>query len=240
MCRSSGRRKARCRTTSVEIGAPPTNVPARPEAGFFGRRRELWDIERWFADRTRRITLTGFGGQGKTALAQEAARWLTRTGMFQAAVFVDYSRVQAVDAVGVAVSNIGSVLGQSLIDAKAAREALKQTPTLVVLDNLEAVAAEPLRELLDAAKGWSEAGPSRVLLTTRTPDFGHPDYRVEGTHVHRRIVLEGLGSKRAPDDALEWFAELSKLPPAPTVATPEARGAHRAVRQGAVPPALHP
>ena len=91
----------------------------------------------------------------------------------------------------------------------------------MVLDNLEAVAAEPLRELLDAAKGWSEAGPSRVLLTTRTPDFGHPDYRVEGTLVHRRIVLEGLGSKRAPDDALEWFAELSKLPPAPTVPTPK-------------------
>ena len=206
---------------SVEIGTPPTNVPARPEAGFFGRRRELWDIERWFADRTRRITLTGFGGQGKTALAQEAARWLTRTGMFQAAVLVDYSRVQAVDAVGVAVSNIGSVLGQSLIDANAARAALRQTPTLVVLDNLEAVDAESLRELLDAAKGWSEAVPSRVLLTTRMPDFGHPDYRVEGTHVHRRIVLEGLGSKRAPDDALEWFAELSKLPPAPTVPAPK-------------------
>ena len=134
---------------------------------------------------------------------------------------MDYSRVQAVDAVGVAVSNTGSVLGQSLIDANAARAALKQTPTLVVLDNLEAVAAESLRELLDAAKGWSEAVPSRVLLTTRMPDFGHPDYRVEGTHIHRRIVLGGLGSKRAPDDALEWFAELSKLPPAPTVPAPK-------------------
>ena len=208
------------REKAPRVGPPQNNVPARPEAGFFGRKRELWDIERWFVGKARRITLTGFGGQGKTALALEAARWLTRTKMFEAAVFVDYSRVQAADALSVAVSNIGSVLGQSLIDANAAREALKQTPTLVVLDNLEAVAAEPLRELLDAAKGWSEAGPSRVLLTTRTPDFGHPDYRVEGTLVHRRIVLEGLGSKRAPDDALEWFAELSKLPPAPTVPTP--------------------
>ena len=208
------------REKAPRVGAPQSNVPARPEAGFFGRKRELWDIERWFVGKARRITLTGFGGQGKTALALEAARWLTRTKMFEAAVFVDYSRVQAADALSVAVSNIGSVLGQSLIDASAAREALKQTPTLVVLDNLEAVAAEPLRELLDAAKGWSEAGPSRVLLTTRTPDFGHPDYRVEGTLVHRRIVLEGLGNKEAPDDALEWFAELSKLPPAPTVPTP--------------------
>ena len=145
--------------------------------------------------------------------------------MFQAAVFVDYSRVQAEDALAVAVSQIGSVLDQTLIDAQAARKALQETPTLVVLDNLEAVAAGPLRELLDAAKGWSEAGGSRVLLTTRTPDFGHPDYRAEGTHVHRRMVLAGLGRKEAPDDALEWFAELSKLPPAPEVATAPSREA---------------
>ena len=227
------------RTSGVEMVEPRSNVPARPEAGFFGRKRELWNIERWFVGKARRITLTGFGGQGKTALAQEAARWLTRTRMFEAAVFVDYSRVQAADALSVAVSNIGSVLEQSLIDANAAREALKQAPTLVVLDNLEAVAGEPLRELLDAAKGWSEAGPSRVLLTTRTPDFGHPDYRVEGSLIHQQIVLQGLGNKEAPDDALEWFAELSKLPPSPKVPTPR-RGAHRSVRQGAVPPALHP
>jgi hypothetical protein len=208
------------REKAPRVGAPQSNVPARPESGFFGRKRELWDIERWFVGKARRITITGFGGQGKTALALEAARWLTRTRMFETAVFVDYSRVQAADALSVAVSNIGSVLGESLLNANAAREALKKTSTLVVLDNLEAVAAEPLRELLDAAKGWSEAGPSRVLLTTRTPDFDHSDYRVEGTLIHRRIVLEGLGNKKAPDDALEWFAELSKLPPAPTVPTP--------------------
>jgi tetratricopeptide (TPR) repeat protein len=200
--------------------APLTNVPPLSEAGFFGRKRELWDVERWFADRARRITLTGFGGQGKTALALEAARWLTRAGMFRATVFVDYSGGQAADAVGLAVRTIGGVLNQTLLDAPAAAEALKQTPTLVILDNLEALAPEPLRELLDAAKGWSEAGPSRVLLTTRTPDFNHPDYRVAGTLIHRRIVLAGLGSAQAPDDALEWFAALSKLPPPPEVDAP--------------------
>ncbi|HXP59127.1 MAG TPA: hypothetical protein VN829_01480, partial [Dongiaceae bacterium] len=58
------------------------NVPPAPAADFFGRPRELWHIERWFADGTRRITITGFGGQGKTALALEAGRWLTRAGLF--------------------------------------------------------------------------------------------------------------------------------------------------------------
>jgi hypothetical protein len=75
-----------------------------------------------------------------------------------------------------------------------------------------------LRALLDAAVSWSEAGGSRVLCTTRRPDFGHADYRIEGTHIHRRIQLEGLGSPQAPDDALEWCA----LPPAPTAPAREA------------------
>jgi len=204
----------------IETTAPRTNLPAGPESGFFGRRSELWDIERGFAAKARRITLTGFGGQGKTALALEAGRWLTRTGLFESAVFVDYSRVQAADAVAVAVSHIGTVLGESLPDAGAAEQALKRTATLVILDNLESLAAEPLRELLAAANGWSESGGTRVLLTTRTPDFGHPDYRIEGTNVHRRILLAGLGRRKAPDDALEWFAELAKLPPAPEVPSP--------------------
>ena len=72
------------------------NLRSPHEAGFFGRRRELWDIARWFATaETRRISLTGFGGQGKTELALEAGRWLVRAGRFERAVFVDYSQVQA-------------------------------------------------------------------------------------------------------------------------------------------------
>lgn len=198
---------------------PHTNVPPAPEAGFFGRKHDLWDIERWFADGTRRITLTGFGGQGKTALAQEAARWLVRTSMFAAAVFVDYAAIQALDAVAVAVRNIGSVLGETLLDADATAEALHRTPTLVILDNLEALPPEALRELLDAAVRWSAAGSSRLLCTTRRPTFDHADYRVEGTLIHRRIQLTGLGNREAPDDSLEWFAELMRLPPAPLYLT---------------------
>lgn len=205
----------------LEFPAPRTNLPAVAEAGFFGRRRDLWQIERWFAGPTRRITITGFGGQGKTALALEAGRWLTRVGLFQAAVFVDYSRIQAEDAVAVAVSTIADVVGESLIDADAAARALRKMPTLVILDNLEALPQQPLHALLDAAVRWSEGGGSRVLCTTRRPTFEHAQYRVEGTVVHRRIVLDGLGSRSAPDDALEWYAALMKLPPAPVVPAPK-------------------
>ena len=169
----------------------------------------------------RRITITGFGGQGKTALALEAGRWLVRTGLFRAAAFVSYAGFQGIDAVAVARNEMGAALNVTLVDTAAATQALQKTPTLVILDNLESLAADALKELLDAAKEWSEAGGSRVLLTTRTPEFGHPAYRVEGTHVHRRIPLDGLGNRDQPDAALEWFAELQKLPPAPIMPTPK-------------------
>ncbi|MFT5324845.1 MAG: tetratricopeptide (TPR) repeat protein [Planctomycetaceae bacterium] len=133
-------------------------------------------------------------------------------------MFVDYSRIQA-DApdsvVGAAVSHIGSVLDRSLTDVQDATSALRDTPTLVILDNLEVLSPESLQALLDAAVLWSQAGGSRVLLSSRTPEFDHPDYATAGTFKHRQINLTGLGDKSRPDDALEWFAELSKLPPAP-------------------------
>lgn len=210
-------------------GEPPEasgvrhNLRKSARAGFFGRRHELWNIERWFAFReqkgnpreeTRRVSITGFGGQGKTELALEAGRWLLQTGMFQQAVFIDYANAQSDDSVSVAVSTISSVLEESFIDADAVTEGLKSTPTLMILDNLETLDDEPLHELLIAASAWSQAGQSRVLLTSRLPETGHPDFAVQGTFQHRRIQLEGLGSAAAPDDALEWFAQLDQLPTA--------------------------
>ncbi len=201
------------------------NLPPPREAGFFGRRRELWDIERWLAvplgpsGCTRRITITGFGGQGKTALAQEAGRWLVRTGLFQAAVSVDYAQPQGAP-VAVAIATIASVLGETLSDAAAATRALAATPTLAILDNLEALPPADLRALPPADLPCSEAGGSRLLLTTRSPDLDHPDYRPEGSHAHRHIPLAGLGSILAPEDALDWYAALTRLPPAPSIAPP--------------------
>ena len=171
----------------------PTNLPDRPEVGFFGRTRELWQIERAFVRGTRRLTIHGFGGQGKTALAQEAGRWLQQTGLFQRVCFVDYAQFQGVDAVSLAVAALATVLEQSLIDADAAKDALRATPTLLILDNLESLDAAPLRELLDAGKGWSEAGASRLLLTSRSPDFRHPDYATQGTLRHIAAAASGFG-----------------------------------------------
>ncbi|BAY29101.1 TPR domain protein [Nostoc carneum NIES-2107] len=202
-----------------ESGETPKwgNLPDLQEAGFFGRSRELWQIERWFVQGTRRLTVSGFGGQGKTYLVQEAGRWLHRTGMFEKVCFVDYAAFGGVDAVGWAVSTLATVLDESLIDGAAATQALRKQATLLILDNLETLPAETLRELLTVAKQWSEVGECRVLLTTRTPDFHHPDYPTQGSRKHISLPLRGLGQ----EDALAYFQSLIKLTLAPKFDPPK-------------------
>ncbi|MGR0481166.1 MAG: tetratricopeptide repeat protein [Candidatus Electronema sp. V4] len=198
---------------------PLHNLPKQRESGFFGRSRELWQIERAFAvEKCRRYSITGFGGQGKTALALEAGRWLLRTKLFKRACFVSYAAYQGSDPVSMAVSTMSAALQESLVDAAAAEAALKRVPTLLILDNLESLAdGRGLHELLDAAALWSEAGASRVLLTSRQPDFHHPAYPLGGSFDHRHLPLQGLRE----DDAVKWFDALRSLPPEPTSPRPQ-------------------
>ncbi|MCP4107727.1 MAG: CHAT domain-containing protein [Desulfobacteraceae bacterium] len=202
----------------IEIETPAEvhwgNLPSIQKAGFFGRSRELWEIECAFAQGMRRFTVSGFGGQGKTYLAIETGAWLYRTGMFQKVCFVDYAAFQGVDAVALAVATLATVLNKSLSDTDAAEEALWEMPTLLILDNLEAIPAEPLQDLLDVAKRWSEASECRVLLTTRTHDLAHPDYAAEN---HSYLLLNGLGE----EDALAYFQSLLKLSETPPVDPPK-------------------
>ena len=167
------------------------------------------------------MTISGFGGMGKTYLAEEAGRWLLRTGMFARVCLVGYANFQGIDAVSYAVSVLATVLETNLIDAAAVTSALADQSVLVILDNLESLDAEQLVSLLDAAKEWSEVGESRVLLTTRTPDLHHPDYPNYPIAIGRRsrhvsLQLEGL----QPDDAVNYFQSLLKLPPAPRLDLP--------------------
>jgi hypothetical protein len=198
---------------------PLHNLPKPQESGFFGRSRELWQIERFFAvNSCCRISITGFGGQGKTALALEAGRWLLRTKLFQRACFVSFASYQGLDPVAVAISTMSAVLQESLVDAAAAKASLEKTATLLILDNLESLAdGRGLHELLDAAALWSEAGESRVLLTSRQPDFHHSAFPLVGSFDHRHLPLQGLRE----DDAVNWFDALRSLPPEPTSPRPQ-------------------
>jgi tetratricopeptide (TPR) repeat protein len=162
-----------------------------------------------------------FGGQGKTYLAVEAGRWLSQTGMFDAVCFVDYAAFQGVDAVSTAVSEIGCVLEQTFIDAAAVTKALAERRTLIILDNLESLAAETLQELLTVAKEWSQVGATRLLLTTRDGGLSHADYPAANSRQHQLLPLSGLGNEDHPEDALRYFQWLMKLSSVPTWGLPK-------------------
>lgn len=199
-------------------GAAPKELEgfAVPIGGFFGRRRELWAIERAFVGvggaAARRVTISGFGGQGKTALAIEVGRWLWRSGMFDAVCFVDYAGFQGVDALALAVSSMAVQVGENFIDGAAVRGWLAGRRVLVILDNLEDVADEGRSLLLTAAVGWSEAGGCRVLGTTRQGELGHSGYPVSGSFGHRQLALTGLGTVGYPDDAIDLCKALWSVP----------------------------
>ena len=78
-------------------------LPAEPETGFIGRSRELLALERLLRHE-RYAVVRGQGGEGKTALAAELARWMVRSHQIRRAVFVSvetHSNLTAVlDAIG--------------------------------------------------------------------------------------------------------------------------------------------
>ncbi|NOR68169.1 MAG: CHAT domain-containing protein [Methylomarinum sp.] len=184
------------------------DLPALQTAGFFGRSWELWQIERWFVHGVERITITGFGGQGKTYLAIETAQWLLRTDLFNTVCFVDFSRYQGADALRYALNTLGVLLDRTLLDEKAVSPLLQTRRLLWVWDNLESLAAETLDELLTVAEQWSTQ--CHFLFTTRQHRFAQVDY-AEGNSKHQYLDLTGL----AEADALAYFNQLwqTSIPP---------------------------
>ncbi len=158
------------------------------------------------------VVLHGYGGQGKTALAAEAGRWLGRTGRFPAgAAFIPFERGGGAD---LALSwTRQALLGDDFADADAVAAALAERPGLVIFDNFESVLANgdaaladaDLRDLLDLAWRWADAelaegrtldpaGP-RVLITTRDTDFRDARFAPSRRCVH--VALAGLARGEA-------------------------------------------
>lgn len=133
------------RKRRLSLGA----LPEAPPHSFIGRSRELLALERLLAQPVRPelayAVVRGQGGEGKTTLAVELARWLVQTGRFRRAAFVSLEHYT--DARGVLDS-----LGNQLLSAYSVAQyrelaealqpvarALSDQPTLIVLDNLESV-----------------------------------------------------------------------------------------------------
>ena len=174
------------------LDAAPNNLPVQLSS-FVGRARDI-DAVTSLVREHRLVTLTGFGGIGKTRLALHVAARLAASGV-DGAYFVDLSALRdpalILDAVGSAL-DVRPGETSALLPALATR--LAGDHVLLVLDNLEQVidAAASVLDLLHAAPDL------HVLATSRQP------LRLRGEHEY---ALEPLGvpEEGAGGDVLETF-----------------------------------
>ncbi len=166
-------------------------VPATP---FLGRVREQEEVTAllWRAD-TRLLTLTGAGGSGKTRLALRIAQAHARD--YSGGVwFVEFSSITDPDLIAPTICQTLELADQpGVTPARRLQEWLQERSTLLVLDNLEQLAASSaiLGELLAGCAGLT------LLVTSREP------LHLAGEQQYEVPVLE-------PEDAIELFATRSR------------------------------
>lgn len=170
----------------------------RPLTRLIGRERELEEaMSRLLHQNVRLVTLTGFGGMGKTRLAAQIAGKLVdeypphfADGIW----WLGMEEATSGDAIFATIAERLSVpIHGSVSIREQVRHALRGRTLLLVLDNLEQVpdAAETVRELL------SEAPGVRCLATSR---------RVLGLRGEQVLELQPL-----PDsEALQLFVERAR------------------------------
>ena len=172
-------------------------LPPEPDQCFQGRSRELLALERLYASGAAYALVRGMGGEGKTTLAVEAARWLLRSGRFEQVAFVSLERVGGAAAVletlwqqllpNATKGNASPF--KSLAEAMASVEKLLATrATLLVLDNAESVLPSkagtfPEKEAGTLLETLTNLRRSvKLLFTSREqlpPPFDHPHRVIE-------------------------------------------------------------
>jgi predicted ATPase len=149
-------------------GARPTNLPV-PRTRFVGRESERAALGALLErPDVRIVSLTGFGGIGKTRLALQVAEEVS-AGFPAGVSFVPLDSARDSDQMVAAISRtlgVRETPGQSLFDSlKEHVAAPRRGPTLLVLDNFEqlASAAPAVADLVAAAPEM------KVVVTSRSP-----------------------------------------------------------------------
>lgn len=190
-------------------------TPLEPATGFIGRSRELLRLER-VLQQQRYAVLRGQGGEGKTALAAEFARWRVHSRQVRRAAFVSveqHSHERAVlDALGRQLVGQDYSVAQfaSLDDAcRPVERVLREDSVLLVIDNLESVlpapplpgaAPDPMADLtadtadaiLQLCARLGAIGDIRLVFTSREAlpaPFDAPQARIE---LHRLSAEDAI------------------------------------------------
>ncbi|HVE62291.1 MAG TPA: adenylate/guanylate cyclase domain-containing protein [Mycobacteriales bacterium] len=138
------------------------NLPVQTST-FIGREQDFADLVALVRS-SRLVTLTGFGGMGKTRLALQAAAALA-DGSLGDVWFVDLAAVEDPALVPARVAEVLGLRGGAGQPADALVAALQDSPAVLLLDNLEQVlgCAAFVADLL------ARAPAVRVLATSREP-----------------------------------------------------------------------
>lgn len=168
-------------------------LPLTPETGFIGRSRELLALQRLLrsGEKEQYAVVRGQGGEGKTALAAEFARWMVRSHQLRRAAFVS---VELYGHAGAVLDALGrQLVGQDYSVAtfenleKAilpVERALREQPTLLVIDNMESILLPPfladeasealseeakheLEAILQLCQRLNGVGETRLIFTSR-------------------------------------------------------------------------
>jgi len=181
-------------------------LPAEPETGFIGRSRELLALQRLLRHE-RYAVVRGQGGEGKTALTAEFARWMVRSQQIRRTAFVSvetHSNVAAVlDAIGRQLVPDYSVATFNNVDQAIlpVERALAEQSTLLVVDNMESILLPPYLETPEALTEEARRGLDAILqLCARLNAKGDT-----------RLVFTSRETLPAPFDADRHRRELHQL-----------------------------
>lgn len=197
----------------LSLGALPDEPPHK----FQGRSRELLALER-LLHRQPWAVVRGGGGAGKTTLAAELARWLTRTGRFERAAFVSLEHHRdaraMLDTLGHQLLPDGDKYSVAQFDnfdkaLKPLERALADHPTIVVIDNVESIlptresgiSNPQSKEVLSLCQRLLEASQETRLVFTSRESLPEPF-----DHRGRERELGALDRQ----DAIELVSEVMK------------------------------